>query len=57
MANINSKEHVFIMVMGKNGPERREVKQQSSTHKITDKIQKDYETAIRRTKRFEERCK
>lgn len=47
------KEHVFVVVMGKNGPEKREVKQQSSTYKITDKIKHNYDLALRRKKQVE----
>lgn len=51
MANINTKQHVFVMVRGKDGSiERREVKQQSSTYKLTDKIKNNYETAVRAKK-------
>lgn len=57
MANINIKEHVFIMVQGKNGPERREVKQTSSEHKITDRIKNSFETAVRRKARFDKKTK
>lgn len=49
MPNINSKEHLFIIVMGKNGPEKREVKQRSSTHKLTDRIMSNYDLAIRKS--------
>lgn len=51
MANINSKEHLFVIVQGKNGLERREVKRTSSTYKITDRIKNSYEDSLRRTKK------
>lgn len=53
MANINTKDHVFVMVQGKNGPERREVKETASERKLYKKIKDNFETAVRRKKRFD----
>lgn len=50
MANINTKQHIFVMVKGKNGIEQREVKQTSEYHKLTDKIKNNYELAQRAKK-------
>lgn len=43
MANIHTKEHLFVMVKGKNGLERREVKSTRSDYKIAEKLKRTYE--------------
>lgn len=53
MANINTKEHVFVMVQGKNGPERREVKARQEDYKLRERMKLSYELALRRKKRTE----
>lgn len=50
MANIHTKEHVFVIVKGKNGLERREVKQTADYHKLTDKLKSRYEISSRAKK-------
>ncbi len=50
---MGSKEHVFVLVKGKNGQlEKREVKQDSSHHKITDNMKRKFEEGVRFNKRY-----
>jgi hypothetical protein len=42
MANINTKQHLFVLVQGKNGPEKREVKFNQSNYKLKEKMMKKY---------------
>lgn len=53
MANINSKQHLFVMVHGNNGAEKREVKNSSSESKLYKKIKDNFETSVRRKNRYD----
>lgn len=52
MANINMKDHLFVMVQGKNGPERREVKNTAAESKLYKRLKDNLELEVRKSKRL-----
>lgn len=53
MSNINAKEHLFVMVKGKDGGlERREVKRRQVDYKLYDRLHEKFKTEVRKTKRL-----
>lgn len=55
MANVHTKQHLFVLVQGKNGLEKREVKQTSSHAKLTERMARKLEEGIRYNQRVEKR--